>query len=213
MFSPAFFALCYAVLVRNERIAGAVYYVSKTLTALLPLVWLWAVARQKVAFPRPRRVGLATGTAFGIAVAAVMLVSYYLVFKGRIDAAGVRQKFEVFADRSNYVVFALFLAVANSAFEEYYWRWFVFGRLKEHVSPAAAIVISATAFSLHHLVVLLGFFKPVWVAWLMIAGVWAGGAAWAWLYHRFANYYAPWISHLIIDAAAMAVGYDLLLLS
>ena len=72
----------------------------------------------------------------------------------------------------------MFLAVGNSAFEEYYWRWFVFGRLKESMSPGAAMVISATAFSLHHLVVLLSFFKPFWLVWLMIAGVWAGGAAW-----------------------------------
>jgi membrane protease YdiL (CAAX protease family) len=38
----------------------------------------------------------------------------------------------------------------------------------------------------------------------------AGGAVWSWLYHRTGSIYSPWISHLIIDAAIMAVGYDLL---
>ena len=40
-----------------------------------------------------------------------------------------------------------------------------------------------------------------------------GGAAWAWLYHRYGNLYAAWISHLIVDVALILIGYDLLGLS
>jgi membrane protease YdiL (CAAX protease family) len=41
---------------------------------------------------------------------------------------------------------------------------------------------------------------------LCVAG---GGVAWAWLYDRSNSLYAPWLSHLLIDAAVMAIGYDL----
>ena len=36
-----------------------------------------------------------------------------------------------------------------------------------------------------------------------------GGAFWGWLYHQTGSLYAPWASHLLIDAGIMAVGYDM----
>jgi membrane protease YdiL (CAAX protease family) len=37
-----------------------------------------------------------------------------------------------------------------------------------------------------------------------------GGMVWAWLYWRTGSIYAPWLSHLLIDAAIFTAGYDLL---
>ena len=37
----------------------------------------------------------------------------------------------------------------------------------------------------------------------------AGGAMWAWLYQRTGTIYSSWISHLLIDAAILIVGYDM----
>jgi membrane protease YdiL (CAAX protease family) len=36
-----------------------------------------------------------------------------------------------------------------------------------------------------------------------------GGAVWAWLYQRTNSVYAPWISHLVVDASLFVIGYDL----
>ncbi len=36
-----------------------------------------------------------------------------------------------------------------------------------------------------------------------------GGAMWAWLYQRTGTIYSCWVSHLIIDAAILTVGYDM----
>ena len=44
---------------------------------------------------------------------------------------------------------------------------------------------------------------------LCVAG---GGFVWAWLYDRTQSLYAPWISHLLIDAALMAIGYEMVAL-
>jgi len=33
--------------------------------------------------------------------------------------------------------------------------------------------------------------------------------AWAWLYLRTGAVYAPWVSHMLIDASLFVVGYDL----
>jgi uncharacterized protein len=40
-------------------------------------------------------------------------------------------------------------------------------------------------------------------------GVAIGGGVWCWLYAKTGSLYAAWISHLLIDAAIMWIGYDL----
>ena len=37
-----------------------------------------------------------------------------------------------------------------------------------------------------------------------------GGAVWAWVYHRTRSLAATWLSHALVDAAILMVGYDLL---
>src|SRR5262249_33041248 len=111
-----------------------------------------------------------------------------------------------------FVLLASFVALAHSFLEEYYWRWFVFGRLRRHVSVPAAIVVSSAAFTLHHVCVLSvylpGQFWTAVIPFSICIGV--GGAFWAWLYQRTESLYAVWISHILADAAIMVVGYDLL---
>ena len=53
---------------------------------------------------------------------------------------------------------ALFISVFHSLLEEYYWRWFVFGRLERSLPLAAAIGISSLAFMAHHVFVLAYYF-------------------------------------------------------
>jgi len=110
-----------------------------------------------------------------------------------------------------YLLFGFLLSVVHSLLEEYYWRWFVFGRLRHHFALAAAMLLSSVAFMAHH-VIDLGMFFPgkflVLVVPLSLC-VGAGGMVWAWLYHRTNSVYAPWVSHVLIDAAIIAVGYDM----
>jgi membrane protease YdiL (CAAX protease family) len=115
------------------------------------------------------------------------------------------------ASPAGYVGLAAFYAVAHSFLEEYYWRWFVFGELARLLPVRHAILISSVGFMAHHVVLLaalLGWSAPV--TWLASGGVAAGGAFWAWLYHRSGSLYGPWLSHLLVDAAIFVVGYDLL---
>ena len=71
-----------------------------------------------------------------------------------------------------------------------------------------ALLLSSLAFMGHHVIVLAHYF-PIGLTVLFSLAVAVGGAAWAWLYHRAGSLAAPWVSHLLIDAAIMVVGYDL----
>ena len=52
-----------------------------------------------------------------------------------------------------------------------------------------------------------GFSSPA--TWLFSVCVAVGGAMWAWLYERTGSLLGPWLSHLLVDAAIFAIGYDL----
>jgi membrane protease YdiL (CAAX protease family) len=46
---------------------------------------------------------------------------------------------------------------------------------------------------------------------LASAAVAVGGAMWAWLYQRSGSIYAPWLSHLLIDAAIFTIAFDMVM--
>jgi hypothetical protein len=155
---------------------------------------------------------------FGLAVAAVMLGAYFGALRGTSLLAKtpemLRHKLEQvnMATPPRYVVLAVFVVAAHSLLEEYYWRWFVFGGLRQFLPLTPAMVLSSLAFMAHHVVVLYVYLPgKFWTAVLPFAlAIAVGGAVWAWLYERNGSLGAPWLSHLIIDAAIFAIGWDLL---
>jgi len=192
------------------------YVVGKVLQFAFPLFWVLAIQRCRLAWKRPGAKGLVEGLVFGVAILAATLVLHYACLKptGLLEVARepVRQRLAGYGLRSlpMYVLFGVFISLAHSLLEEYYWRWFVFGQLRRLVPVSAAIVVSSLGFMSHHVVVLsvyFGWFSPAAV--LFSVAVALGGAAWAWIYHRSGSLYGPWLSHLMVDIAIFVVGYDL----
>jgi membrane protease YdiL (CAAX protease family) len=72
-------------------------------------------------------------------------------------------------------------------------------------------VISSLAFMSFHVIVLAVFLPHrFWeLAVPLSFCVALGGCVWAWLYNRTGSIYAPWLSHVIVDLAIMAVGFDM----
>jgi len=108
-------------------------------------------------------------------------------------------------------VLATFYSLLHSLLEEYYWRWFVFGRLRRLMSLPAAIGVSSLGFMAHHVCIVSVFFgwlSPMSL--LLSAAVAMGGALFAWIYQRTNSLYAPWISHAFVDSAIFLIGYDLI---
>jgi membrane protease YdiL (CAAX protease family) len=201
----------------EPRAVQAVWLGGKALECVLPLLWVrWADGR----WPRPAaptRRGLALGLGSGLALAALMLLLYFAVLRQhhlfRTAPERVHQKVVEFGldTPAAFIAFGCFVSGVHSLLEEYYWRWFVFGRLQRLLPVGAAVALSSTAFAAFHLVDLAAFFPGRFftLALPLTVCVGLGGAGWCWLYRRSGSLYGPWLCHLVLDVAMMTVGYDL----
>jgi membrane protease YdiL (CAAX protease family) len=202
-----------------NRVALFAYGVGKVIQFTFPFFYCLLFERDRLRPSAPTRRGLLLAAGFGLLVNAGIFALYagWLRQTQLMEVAGrqIVEKLREFsiATPAGFVAFAAFVAVAHSLFEEYYFRWFVFGLLRRHLRLWAAVAVSSLAFMGHHIVVLAVYF-PGAVQFLTVVlpfslCVAVGGAVWAWLYDRSKSLYAPWLSHLLIDVGIMVVGYDL----
>lgn len=191
----------------------------KILQFALPLAFvLWSEPRA-LKPRRPSAKGMLVAIGFSLVIAVGMWVLYFAFLRGTPMFAQTAAKIDEWLEKFNFntaggfLTFALVISVVHSLLEEYYWRWFVFGWLTRQMSWVPAALISSLAFMSHHVVV-LAYYLPgrFWIGVMPFSlCVAVGGFVWAWLYWRSENLYAAWLSHLLIDAAIMVVGWDLLM--
>ena len=215
---PAFMTYGFFVAAADTEtgVQQLVMAVGKGIQFALPLLWWRWHRRQVGALPRFGWEGVGWGTLFGIAVVATMWIAYFgwlAPAQTLADLPGEVQRKVTGLGCDTPLKFAAlgcFYTIIHSLLEECYWRWFMFGGLRRYCRLPTAIVISSLGFMAHHVVVLakfLGWFSPA--TWLFSCGVAVGGAFWAWLYERSGKLYAPWISHMIVDAGIFLLGYQL----
>ena len=200
----------------SERIQQITLVVGKFVQFAFPVVWVLLIRRERVAWKRPMSDGVGAGAAFGAAVFAAMLLVYHLGLRssGFLEPArgAVAEKILKFGIRGPgaFVAIGTFYAGFHSFLEEYYWRWFVFGRLRRLIPWTRAALVSSLAFMAHHVPVLAWYFGwTSWATWLFSLSVALGGMVWCWIYQRSGSLAGPWLSHLLIDAAIFTIGYDM----
>lgn len=189
------------------------YLVGKLAQFSLPvLVCVWIVKRR----PQWSWGGLrwvTAGVVFGAVVLGATWFGYaWLAGTGPFAHAlePVRSKVTQLgiATPARFAVLGVFYSVCHSLLEEYYWRWFVYGRLRNYLSLWPAAGISSAAFMLHHVLLLGVYFSgaPA-VATALSLCVLVGGLYWAWLYEKSGSLLGPWLGHLLVDAGIFAVGF------
>jgi hypothetical protein len=161
--------------------------------------------------------GAGLGVAFGAVIGLVGGAVFFLglrqfeffdaateVLRGKLDGAGITSP-------TRYIILATFYSLCHSLLEEYYWRWFVFGRLMQTWKLAPAAIVSSLGFMAHHVLLLESFFAGRPELWFPLSlAIAIGGVFWAWLYRTSDSLIGPWLSHLVVDAGIMVIGYDLL---
>lgn len=218
---PTLVTVVYFVLLAKSSTTAqqVAYAVGKTLQFGGPALWIAWMQPARLGWTRPRGADVVWGIGLGLALLAAILGLYQFGAK----PAGLIPPTAVVAVREKvlglgvgsvpvFLIMAGFYSLIHSLLEEYYWRWFVFGQLRQLTSLPWAIGISSLGFMAHHVCIVSVYFG--WfslesiVLSLAVAG---GGAIWAWLYQRNNSLIAPWISHALVDAAIFIVGYDLVM--
>ena len=215
---PTVAAWFYFVVLADHPALPLLYTVCKTIQFSFPVAWVLAVQGRPFWFRRENRSNLFPGFLSGAIIAVLLLVVYFVFLKetALIARATPRivEKIEAIGALTplRFLTLALFLSVIHSFLEEYYWRWFVFGRLRHKMGLVTALVISSLAFMAHHVIILNAFFGPenFWTATAPFSlAVATGGVLWAWLYEKWGSLPSPWVSHMLVDLGIMAIGYDL----
>lgn len=217
LFFPGVGALCYFTLAQDQWLR-VIYSASKVVQFTLPAIWIFAVLREPFSTRRFTRQNAIAGLKTGVIFFAMTLVAYFFVFEpynllsGSSDA--ITQKISEFGVTSpiSFILMAIYISVLHSFLEEYYWRWFVFRKLREFTGFSTALVISSVGFALHHIVV-ISYYAPAEYARVLIPlaalSVFFAGAVWAYQYEKSRSLWVVWISHLLADIALMIVGYRL----
>jgi membrane protease YdiL (CAAX protease family) len=216
---PSVITWIYFVSLRGAPAAAqqGAYGIGKLIQFGFPVVWVAIIAREPIfQWRRPPISGISIGIVSGLCAFAAALGLYVLVFKpwGAFDVAqGIAQaKVSGMAIDSiwKYCALGIFYSVFHSGMEEYYWRWFVHGRLRRLIGVPASTGISSIGFMAHHVIVLALYFgitSPL--TYFFSVAVAVGGAFWAWLYERSGTISTSWISHAIVDVVIFAIGFDI----
>ncbi len=215
MVVPLLGSLVYFVWLAGNDAAPVIYGATKLFTLVWPLIAVLLVEREHVRLRgidwRKHFRAIPLGVVSGLLISALILGAYLLTPLGdyvRGFADAIRAKVVDLHVLDHYVAFAIFLAGAHSLIEEYYWRWYVFGRLARVIPLGWAGALASLAFAAHHYVLLGCYFSPLGMV-LFGTGVGIGGALWCWLYRRQTTLVGAWVSHALVDAAILCIGYQL----
>jgi hypothetical protein len=220
MLMPFVGALIYWVALSDyPRASQTVYGAIKFLALLWPvLAWVTLLKRplplQRLYDWSAHLSTLPLGVVTGVGISLVILGFRYLpplqeaILSG---GEGIEEKTRQLGVLEYYWIFAVILSLLHSLLEEYYWRGFIFGRLRERLGHWPANLLAAAAFSAHHYVVLWAFFPP-WLAVLTGTGVFFGGVIWSWQYNLQGcrSLAGIWLSHALVDMTIMYIGWQLM---
>jgi len=197
----------------NDVWAKALFFLAKVWLFTAPLLWLVCIEKTKPRIPRWTNKGMGLAVITGSLIFVIIAIAYFTVGRQWIDIGPMREKIEQMNldNRWLYLAGALYWCTINSLLEEYFWRWFIYTRMRRLMLAGWAIVLAAAAFTAHHVFALSVYFD--WrVTILASVGVFIGGATWSWLYAKCGNIYAAYISHVFADIIIFAIGYWLIFL-
>lgn len=191
----------------DTALGQLLYAVLKLWLIALPVAWVVLVDKHQPRLPRFSTRGMHEAIASGLVMFAAIVSAYWL-FGGWIDTNAMAVRIEAIGLGVPviYLLAALYWCTVNSILEEYVWRWFVFTHCEALMPRVAAAVAAGLFFTVHH-VFALAFYFDWRVTLIGAVGVFIGGTTWSWLYLRWRNIYAAYISHVFADIAVFGVGW------
>lgn len=138
---------------------------------------------------------------YGFILAAYFVLGPYFDFSsvvsGLEDTLGV--------NANNFIFVAVYISLANSLLEEYFFRGIAFIELKQVTSRRFAYRFSAVMFALYHVAMLIGLFDWYLILLFLIALV-VAGYIFNYINEKESSILASWTVHLFANLAINTVG-------
>lgn len=208
---PSLTALFYFVILNNLVSVRSVFALDKTFLVFWPLVSVFLVLRRP--FPtlrldiRKHLRALPLGIAVGLAILVFRYLTMQTAFGNVVEASSwkIQAKMETLGFLRHFWLFALLISILHSLIEEFYWRWFIFGRLRTIMPISLAHMIAGIFFATYHVIIVFQLLPGSWCLFGALAGV--GGIIWSVMYQHQKTLAGAWISHIIVDLGIMATAH------
>ena len=206
-------SVIFGIKIIDDELTSQIFFFScKLWIFLVPTLWYLRVDKNTISKNIPSKEGIQMALLTGIVMSIIILITWF-IFESTLDMdqmIGTLQS-KGLSNINLYILGMLYWIFLNSLLEEYVFRWFVttksviiFG------NDIAAIIFSASLFTLHHAIALhlFGFFW--WQTILASIGLLSAAAIWSWLYIKYRSIWICWLSHAICDVAVFGIGYTIL---
>jgi membrane protease YdiL (CAAX protease family) len=179
---------------------------------IVPTFWYLRIENNFVSKNFPSKEGIKMGFITGLTMSVIILFTW-LIFESTLDTDQMISTLQSkgLSNINLYVLGMLYWIFLNSLLEEYVFRWFVTTKsIIIFGNEIAAIVFSASLFTLHHAIALHLFGFLWWQTIFASFGLLSAAAIWSWLYIRYRSLWVCWLSHAICDVAVFGIGYTIL---
>jgi len=159
---------------------------------------------------RPDKKGILVALIMGAAVFSVILGAFF-AFRNVFDFSALAGSLteSTGVSKENFLYVAIYISFVNSLLEEFFFRGFSFLCLRRTSKRWFAYVFSATAFSLYHIAMMIGWFSWI-VVLLALVGIFVGGLIFSFFNERYDNIYLSWLIHMCANFAINIIGFILL---
>ncbi|HII14043.1 MAG TPA: CPBP family intramembrane metalloprotease, partial [Nanoarchaeota archaeon] len=141
----------------------------------------------------------------GLGIALIYITTFFLL-KGFVDISSIIQKLELVAtiNTTNIIFIGAYIIFINSLLEEFFWRGFIFKKMKENIGNKAYI-ITGLAFSLHHMMFYYNWFTlPFFL--IVTVGLSAYAILMNFIFDRYKDLYSCWLVHALADTAQIGIA-------
>lgn len=142
---------------------------------------------------------------------ATVYIGSFMLFKGFLDLEGIAIKLQEVMDLNvtNLIFIGLYIILINSLLEEYFWRGFMFDKLRGLVSPWLAYALTGVAFSFHHVVFYYNWFTPLFF-WLVTIGLIGYAVIMNYIFSRYKDLFSCWVIHAFADVVQIYIAFTVL---
>ena len=189
----------------SALVSQIAYVISKILFVAVPLVF-WLMTREPLMIPggTKKRFAIASGVIFSLIIFSILQLGINFI---RPHGISIYETLSALGLTKNFLLYSSFIIIVNSFLEEMYWRYSIFGGLKQITTNLAAMVISSLGFTAMHIMYFIGLFESVPAIVVLTIFTFAFGVFWAWLYEKTRSIPHVWINHMLVNIPIFYIEY------